>query len=334
MIKIFFKPLFENKNLVFYWMCLCSFMILCMVSIGGVTRLTNSGLSIVEWKPVTGIIPPLSKKDWNVEFGKYKQSPEFKLINNKIKIEEFKNIFWLEFIHRLAGRIVGIVFFIPAIIFWNLELLENRTKKSIISISIFGLLQGFMGWYMVKSGLSFSPYVSHFRLTLHLLLALVIFGIAIDESIKLYYKKNYNYSINKFNILCIGLTALQIAFGGLVAGLDAGLIYSTFPLMNGKILPEELYFEDFNQFLYNPGIVQFFHRIIAYALSSAIIYLCVQKLRAKKCYMPIFLIFLLCMQFTFGVLTLIFQVPILLASLHQLFAFLLFATLIFFARKA
>ncbi len=332
-MNIIYSFLYKPRNYVSYWLLCCSLMILCMVIIGGITRLTNSGLSIVEWKPVTGIIPPLSENDWDIEFSKYQTSPEFKLINNKMDLEAFKKIFWLEFFHRLAGRIIGLCFFIPAIFFWYYNKLTQKTKKSLLLITFIGLAQGFMGWYMVKSGLASTPYVSHFRLTFHLLLALAIFGLSLNEALRLYYNSKYKENLASINLVCIILTTIQIALGGLVAGLDAGLIYNTFPLMGEHIYPSEIFSENIGSYLSSPALVQFFHRVNACILSLVIFYLAIKELNHKNYYSALTLTLLIIFQFMLGVLTLIFQVPVFLGSLHQLFAFFLFGFLVIISRK-
>ncbi len=308
-------------------------MALCMVIIGGITRLTNSGLSIVEWKPITGIIPPLSESDWNIEFSKYQTSPEYKLINNKMDLLSFKAIFWLEFIHRFAGRLMGLAFFIPAAFFWRYKKLFPHTKKTVILMSALYFAQGFMGWYMVKSGLAKDPYVSHFRLTLHLLLALAIFAISLNEGLRLYYSSHYKEKLAPLNYACLTLTVIQIALGGLVAGLDAGLVYPTFPLMGENIYPEEIFTENLFNSLSNAALVQFFHRINACILSLLVFYLGIKELNNKNYNSALILTLLIIFQFALGIFTLVFQVPVFLASMHQLFAFILFGFLIIISRK-
>jgi len=319
------------QKLVFYWLCIVAAMILCMVSIGGVTRLTNSGLSIVEWKPITGVIPPLSEQDWQLEFSKYQQSPEFVIKNNSMELEAFKQIFWLEYIHRLAGRIVGLVFFIPLLIFWAKGWFDKTTKKTIGQVAILGICQGFMGWHMVKSGLSGAPYVSHFRLTAHLLFALSMFGLIINDATRLY-NEGITAKIDKIWIACISLAVIQIALGGLVAGLDAGLIYPTFPLMGDSFFPQELFEKALNEFLSNPGVVQFLHRICAYILAGLVFYLSMKLLDKGHHNISKALALVIFIQFLLGIGTLLMHVPVSLAALHQLFGFVLFGIIIVASR--
>ena len=332
-MNIFFNFLYKQRNYVFYWLFCCALMVLSMVVIGGITRLTNSGLSTVEWKPITGIIPPLSESDWNIEFSKYQASPEFNLINNTMDLQAFKAIFWLEFLHRFAGRLMGLAFFIPAAFFWYYKKLMSSTKKAVILMSLLYFSQGFMGWYMVKSGLAGDPYVSHFRLTLHLLLALAIFAVSLNEGLRLYYSSHYKEKLDPLNHVCLALTIIQIALGGLVAGLDAGLVYPTFPLMGEHIYPEEIFTENLFNSLSNPVLAQFFHRINACILSLLVFYIGIKELNNKNYNSALILTLLIIFQFALGIFTLIFQVPVFLASMHQLFAFILFGFLIIISRK-
>jgi len=319
---------FHTQKIIFYWMIILILLILVMVSIGGATRLTNSGLSIVEWKPITGIIPPFSEEDWDNEFGKYKQFQEFKTINYAMNIEGFKKIFWLEFIHRLAGRFVGLVFFIPAIFFWCLCKFDSGTKKTVSILLILGLCQGIMGWYMVQSGLSNSPYVSHFRLAAHLFFALIMYLVLLFRSVQIFYKKNLVIKLKSIELITMCFAILQIVLGALVAGLDGGLIYNEFPLMGNSFIPDELFKVRVLDYLYSPAIVQFFHRLCGYILSIFIIITVFKLIEKRNYYLAIIVFILLFIQIYLGIFTLVNHVPFIAAILHQLFAFILVGVLL------
>lgn len=313
------ESLSENKK-IFYWLCLVTFLVMLMVAIGGLTRLTNSGLSIVEWKPITGIFPPIGQLEWAEEFEKYKTSPEFKLLNSHLDVKGFKQIFWLEYIHRLVARFLGLVFFIPAIYFLKNNMFSKETKKSLMVISIIGICQGFMGWYMVKSGLVNAPYVSHFRLTLHLLFALAIFLILLDSILFLMPHKKLKLPL--LAKICLGFTIIQISLGGLVAGMDAGLVYNSFPKMGEHYIPSEFLEADISEYLLNGAIVQFFHRIGAYILTITTLYWSLVLLNEKQYVKASALLLVIILQFSLGVVTLLEFVPIILASTHQVVAFI------------
>jgi len=294
-----------------------------MVAVGGLTRLTDSGLSITEWKPVTGTIPPLNESDWNTEFEKYKLSPEYKHIHTNIDMRIFKKIYFLEYFHRLLGRIVGIIFFLPAIYFFAKGHLTTRNKKVILLASILGICQGFMGWYMVKSGLIDVPYVSHFRLTMHLLFALSIFLILLNEAMHIYFKAENKIDFESRIYILMALIILQIALGGLVAGLDAGLIYNEFPYMGENIWPSELIATKPLEYLSSNAVVQFFHRVMAVIVVFYSYYIAVNLLNKKYYKSSILLTSSVTIQFLLGLYTLLYSVPINLALIHQIFAFAL-----------
>jgi heme a synthase len=312
-----------NKKYIFYWLIISCISVLVMVAVGGLTRLTDSGLSITEWKPITGTIPPLSESDWNIEFNKYKISPEYIHIHTNIDMNHFKKIYFLEYFHRLLGRIVGIIFFFPAIYFLAKGYFSSRNKKVILLASILGICQGFMGWYMVKSGLKDIPYVSHFRLTMHLLFALSIFLILLNEALHIYFlRKNKTKFENKISFL-LGLIIFQIALGGLVAGLDAGLIYNEFPLMGENIWPSELITTEPLEYLSSNAIVQFLHRIMAVIVVFYSYYIAFILLNKKYYKSSILLTSSVTIQFLLGLYTLLYSVPIHLGLIHQIFAFVL-----------
>jgi cytochrome c oxidase assembly protein subunit 15 len=327
----------QNYYLTLWLRVMCA-AIICMIFIGGLTRLTDSGLSITEWKPVTGILPPLNEAAWISEFDKYKQTPEYIQINNNMNLAEFKSIFWLEFIHRIAGRITGILYIFPLIYF-----LFNKTINSKkIYIYLIGLIllisQGIAGWYMVKSGLISAPCVSHFRLAIHLLLAIALYGLLFWQLMRAsFYKIPIDIKTNlvPLNIglnICLILLFIQITFVAFVAGLDAGLVYNQFPLMGDSIIPNEITSGKFglNSF-YDPVFVQFIHRMLAYIVTIAILVTCLIGLKIQNLLLSkslVYLIITLILQIMVGILTLIYLVPIILALLHQIGAVILLSTLL------
>ncbi len=325
----------KEAKVLMFWLFLSAGMILTMILLGGWTRLTGSGLSMVDWKPLTGILPPLSQSDWQAVFNLYQTSPEYQKINFGMSLEEFKSIFWLEFIHRLWGRLIGLVFLIPIFYAWRKPSLRPDFLKPLIWLWCLGALQGVVGWYMVKSGLSQDPHVSPYRLSLHLLMGCATYGGTLWLAFKaIALMRGENPSSQKLSAVFGGLVilvSLTILYGGLVAGHKAGLIYNTFPLMGGTLLPSDAWFEQprFINFWANPVMVQFVHRVLALLTLVYVSYLWVS--RREITHTPKLLRCLHVLmglaggQLILGILTLLYQVPLLLASLHQLGALLLFS---------
>lgn len=311
------------------WLFITSFFVFLMIVVGGYTRLTHSGLSITEWKPISGIVPPLNENSWNEEFSNYQNSPEFKQVNSKMNLLEFKQIFWVEYIHRLLGRLTGLIFLVPLLFFWR----NFKFKEKIYFATVLTLiaLQGLMGWLMVKSGLVNMPSVSQYRLALHLSLACIILVLLVWKTIPgTIVKYKYGY----FSIFIL---SLQIFSGAIVAGLRAGLVYNSFPLMNGEFIPEGLFILQpfYLNFFENVTCVQFFHRILGLinvinllAYSWKIFTLYVMKKNA------ILLAAITFLQLTLGIITIIFQVPILPALFHQAMAVVLLVVLVASLKKA
>lgn len=301
------------KNSIFWWYFITFILIWFMVMLGGATRLTHSGLSIVEWKPITGIIPPLTHGDWLNEFSKYQKTPEFIKINHDITLETFKFIYGMEYAHRLLGRLIGLFFFIPLIFLWK-NLSISFRKKSLILL-LLGAFQGFLGWYMVKSGLSHEPTVSHYRLTIHLSMAFLLMGLIAKWITSLKVEKIVH--TQKINLLYLSLIfiTLTIIYGGLVAGLKAGLIYNSFPLMDGHIIPTEFlhYTPIWKNFLDNHATVQWVHRLLGIL---SLIHVFLFFLKQKNFYTKIWLCFVI-FQVIIGIITLLHHVPIILGTLHQ-----------------
>ncbi len=329
-----------NKNTgISRWLTLLCFGVIAMVFIGGITRLSGSGLSITKWKLVSGILPPLSHEAWIQEFDDYKVSPEFQKVNQDFDLREFKSIFWLEYIHRLIGRLVGLLFILPYIYFiWC----GSFSKKKFLAFTFIGALfaaQGYMGWYMVKSGLVDDPHVSHFRLAAHLMIATLIFILIFWQ--KMCYSFDIMLVASEVNICrlkrmfmgAIVLCMLQMFFGVLVAGTQAGLIYNTYPLMNGELIASEITLDRLFTFnaLSDPVTLQFIHRLLAIILLIYIITLsvaCRNTQISKLKSLSTLLIFSILVQLTLGILTLIYMVPISYAVSHQLGAFLVLSSLL------
>ncbi|WP_265030921.1 COX15/CtaA family protein [Wolbachia endosymbiont (group B) of Athalia cordata] len=309
------------------WLFLCSLMVICMVGIGGFTRLSKAGLSITEWKPITGTLPPLSEQDWLKEKSKYEATPEYKAFNYGMSMEEFRTIYLIEYVHRLIARLTGLVFILPFIYF---TLKKRIPKNAVIRLStalLFGILQAFAGWYMVKSGLVVNPHVSHYKLALHLLLALVIFALLsyqfFDYQIK---PRQTKLKVSTCYIwIILILVTVQIIFGAFVAGLNAGLIYNTFPLMDGQIVPEDLFYlqPTWLNIFENRVTVQFIHRALALLILVLTAILTIKNASVKPAYIMLLSVII---QVILGVVTLLLHIPMAIAIAHQMFSFILFGS--------
>ncbi|KAJ6645058.1 Heme A synthase, partial [Pseudolycoriella hygida] len=315
------------------WLIVCCCMVVVMIFLGGVTRLTDSGLSIVEWKPVTGIIPPFNNSSWQSEFVKYQNFPEYQQRNIDMSLSEFKFIFWLEFIHRLAGRITGLLYLIPLLYFFIKGKINRSSVFVYLTILILFFVQGFIGWYMVKSGLILHPYVSHFRLGCHLIIAVIIYNLLFCQLMLgsfdiLLISHGLKLSSQKFFcLLSLILIYMQILLGALVAGLDGGLVYNSFPLMGNNFIPKEVTFDSLNiQSFNDPVFVQFIHRIGAYMVSISIILLgnsLVKLAHPKLKRVACAILLVLGLQILSGIIVVLYSVPISIALLHQIFAIIL-----------
>jgi len=309
-----------------------------MVVIGGITRLTGSGMSITQWKVVTGTLPPLSEQAWEKEFEGYKQTPQYKLINSDFTLSDFKGIYWWEYIHRLLGRIIGMVFIIPFIWFWAKKMLPPGFMKKAIVLFVLGGFQGFLGWFMVSSGLSENIYVSHYRLAIHLISAFAVFGFTFWYALDLFTPATPHPSGEvgrgpiRLSILLFSVVILQIIYGAFVAGLKAGYGYPTWPKMGNEWIPEEVVALEpvWRNFMEGHAGVQFIHRYLAYVvvIIVGVLFYRASKIQITSAQRKItnVLGIIVLVQFTLGVLTLIYGMPILIAILHQTGAFFLFAT--------
>ena len=308
-----------------------------MVFIGGLTRLSNAGLSIVEWNIFSGIFPPLTNNDWIELFEKYKQFPEYKLVNKNINLYDFKFIFWMEYIHRMWGRLIFLIFLIPLIIFVKKKYISGKFKKHLIIILSLILFQGLFGWYMVKSGLINKPDVSHYRLSIHLLLAFIIYGYLLSLTFSTYIQKNKkkiitnkNKSFYILNLILIFLILITVFSGGMVAGLDAGLVYNTFPLMGDTFVPLDILElrPKFINFFENPVTVQFDHRILGITTFALILliwfYARLMNFNSNIKKKTNILLVVVLIQICLGITTLLSYVAILPAIVHQLGSLVLF----------
>ena len=323
-----------------YWITLTAICVLLMVLIGGYTRLTNSGLSITEWKPVTGTFPPFSEENWETELEKYKASPEYNKINYGISMPEFKRIYLIEYFHRLFGRITGFVLLVPALFFMYKKQFNSNETKFLITTLALGMLQALVGWIMVASGLIDNPHVSHYKLALHLSMATILFSYIIWSGMQFYYKKvqiNFTNLNHLIVVSAILLLFTQIIWGAFVAGLDAGMIYNTFPLMNESFFPSETlsYTPKLINFTENHGWVQFTHRILGYVVYMYLFSLYFKILKNNKNFRTNgkIIMILLNLQLILGILTVVYQVPLVMALLHQLNALILLGSVIVLLHK-
>ncbi len=324
----------QLKNKLSNWLFLMFWLITFMIIIGGLTRLTDSGLSITKWQLFSGVLPPFTETEWQNYFNLYKQIPEFMLQNNSMNLNEFKVIFWWEWFHRFFGRLIGILYLVPLLYFS----FKVQLSKIINLYIIFFLIcfQGFIGWYMVSSGLVDRVDVSHYRLSVHLLLAFVILSLIFWNYLNLKYLKSINQKINSIlPSIFLFLIFLQISVGAFVSGMDAGKIYNSWPLMGSTYFPDDNLIENlFKISVFNdPSLVQFIHRNLAYLILFFYIYiLCIIYFRKlNKFYLSINLIgFLLILQIVLGVLTLLNGAQIVLASMHQITSIFLVSSCIYF----
>ena len=328
--------MFSNEKRInkffLYWLFVSLLLVFLIIIIGGLTRLTNSGLSITEWELFVGVLPPLSENSWNFYFEQYKKIPQFNLINFNMSLDEFKVIFYWEYIHRILARLIGLFFLVPLIYFYFTK--SIRKEYMFICFLIFSLIvfQGIVSWYMVKSGLINDVTVSHYRLSIHLITAVTIISMIfwlLKNIISNSKKKFFRISINNLPFqIFIFMIFIQIMMGAFVSGLDAGQIYQTWPLMGNNFYPNDLIFKNFGDFLEldNHSLVQFYHRMFAYVLILysffLVIFIYINKLNELYKSLKIVLLFLF-LQAILGVLTLVSELNIYLASFHQITSVLL-----------
>ncbi len=323
------------NSIVRIWLLLMIILVFLMIMVGGLTRLTDSGLSITEWELFKGILPPLTNETWIVYFNLYKEIPQFKLVNPLMTLDEFKIIFYWEYFHRLFGRIIGLAYIIPLIIFTFAKVFNKKLLLIFYFIFFLILLQGIIGWYMVESGLTTNTSVSHYRLSLHLFLAFVIISFLIwnylnykNEEKKIFF--NFKSILPKIFFLFI---LFQIIIGAFVSGLDAGLIYQTWPKMNLSYFPDDVVLLDTNliNLLNNQSFVQFLHRTTAYLIVFFALFIGLKMYfkKEKRFLINYFAVFLfLTIQVILGIFTLITGLNLYLASLHQITSVILVYTVL------
>ena len=325
------------NNLFLYWLITCLLLVFLIIIVGGLTRLTNSGLSITEWEILKGILPPLNELSWNFYFDQYKKIPQYEILNQNMDINDFKVIFYWEYFHRLLARIIGLFFLIPLFFFHFSKKISTKYLNISYFIFILIVFQGIVGWYMVKSGLINDITVSHYRLSVHLSIAFLIitsiFWLMLNFSKQ---KNKIFFSFSKTNLpflILIFLIFLQIILGAFVSGLDAGQIYQTWPLMNYTYFPDDVSINNIKDIINfnNHALVQFYHRNLAYLISFYILALgfFIYSKKLKRLYNPLkSVIFILSLQVFLGIYTLISQLNIYLASAHQITSVLLVLTAI------
>ena len=329
------KPITSNRPVII-WLVAVAFLIMLMVGVGGVTRLTGSGLSMVHWRPIMGAVPPLSDEAWENTFAAYQAFPEYQLRNEGMTLPEFRRIFTMEYIHRLLGRLIGIVFLIPFAAFLAMRKIRGTLAWKLAGVFVLGGLQGLLGWYMVKSGLVDKPYVSHYRLAAHLGLAFALFGYIVwlvmdlvpraPEPVPHPPRRGWCTASILFGLLLV----FQVFYGALVAGLKAGLAFNTFPTMMGYWVPPGMLSLQpvLLNFVENPITLQFIHRALAWLLAAAAVAMWIAAARSGVSLRQRASVNLVCafvaVQFFLGVVTLLLKVPVGFAAAHQVVACLLF----------
>jgi heme a synthase len=326
-----------NNRKVALWLLILCGLVFAMIVLGGVTRLSGSGLSIVDWRPIMGALPPLSDTEWQQTFEMYRQSPEFQKVNSHMTVDDFKGIFWLEYLHRLLGRLIGLTFLLPFVYFLWRGYIRRQEWPKYALMFVLGGLQGVLGWYMVKSGLVDNPRVSQYRLTAHLVAAIAIYTYMFWVALSLLFRGDGTATHPWFarTLLLAALVLTTVISGGFVAGLDAGLVYNTFPRMGNYWVPPDVAALSpwWKNFFENMATVQFNHRILALTTFSVIV---VYWWFARKADMPAkvrpgvnALLHTALLQVALGISTLVLMVPLVLAAAHQAVAVLLFTVTLY-----
>ena len=326
------NPVRSQDRTVAIWLLVCCGLVFAMVVLGGVTRLTGSGLSMVDWRPLMGWLPPMTDAEWQRVFELYQQSPEFQKVNSHMDVHAFKGIFWLEFLHRLLGRTIGIVFMVPFVFFMVRGYIKAAEWPKYLLMFILGGMQGVLGWYMVKSGLVDVPHVSQYRLTAHLVAAFLIYAYMLWVALSLLYPstgKSHHRWYRKALALTV-LTATTIVSGGFVAGLKAGKIYNTFPMMGDQWIPPGVFALDpwWRNLFDNMTTVQLDHRVLAITtlIMTVTFWFFARRgnLPARTKPAVTALLHTVLVQVILGITTLLLAVPVLLGAAHQAVAMLLF----------
>lgn len=318
----------QSRAYIRRWFWSGAVLVTIMVIVGGITRLTGSGLSITDWNLIMGAIPPLSESAWEQAFNQYKQFPEYQQLNTGMTLGEFKSIFFWEYLHRLLGRLTGIVFIVPFLGFWIRDHFTPKLLRRALLLFGLGAVQGAMGWIMVKSGLVDVPYVSHYRLAIHLLLAFILISFCAWYALDLYeYKTKIlpanGTALKSWSLAVAAVFFVQLIWGAFTAGLNAGFIYNSFPLMNGSWLPQNAWTIQpvLLNLVENPGTVQWIHRIIGTLLALLVVFLWMKTRRSaggtSLSSKASLLLALIILQYVLGILTLLFHVPVTLGVAHQ-----------------
>ena len=325
------------NNQISFWLLSMFWMISFMIIVGGLTRLTDSGLSITQWQLFSGLLPPLDHNDWTLYFNLYKEIPEFKLQNFDMTLSEFKVIFWWEWAHRILGRLIGIAFLLP-LIYFTIKL-GFKKISNLYFIFLLICFQGFLGWYMVQSGLINDVDVSHFRLSIHLLFAFIILSLILWNYLLLNRNKKYQIILIKFlPEFFLFLIFIQIIIGAFVSGMDAGKIYNSWPLMGNSYFPDDSNLLDLFEItaFSDPSLVQFLHRNLAYLISLFyfILIFIVFKKKLKQLIKPVTILgLIILLQIILGILTILNGANIIVASLHQFSSILLISSSLYFVFK-
>lgn len=334
-------PKVTTNRPVALWLFACCALVLAMVILGGVTRLTGSGLSMVEWEPLMGVVPPLTEQEWSTTFEQYKEFPEYQKKYLGMSLEGFKTIFWFEYSHRLLGRLIGVAFLVPFLVFLFLKRIERPLIPRLVTMFVLGGLQGLLGWYMVQSGLIHDPHVSQYRLTAHLAAAVIIYAYMFWTAMDLWFLKTDKGEIGiphprrLFTLLVTLLIFLTLLSGGFVAGLKAGFSYNTFPKMGDTwIAPGILVLEPvWRNFFENAAMVQFNHRVLAITTLVLVIALWISAIPSRlapRARLGMHLLMLAAVtQVTLGISTLLLRVPTALAATHQAGAVILLTAALF-----
>ncbi|EHQ57951.1 uncharacterized protein required for cytochrome oxidase assembly [gamma proteobacterium HIMB55] len=319
------------------WLAICAATIFGMILLGGVTRLTESGLSMVDWRPIMGVVPPLSTADWVYLFDQYKLFPEYRLVNQGMSLEEFKQIFWFEYLHRMLGRLIGILFFVPLMVFLWLGKVKSSLKPHLLFLLFLGGCQGFMGWYMVKSGLVDRPDVSQYRLTAHLGLAVAIYAYIVWLTIGLFSPSRHRTNepaVMTFAV--IALVYVMILSGGFVAGTNAGLSFPTWPLMGDSFIPAAIYSQGLISAFEQVTTIHFNHRMLAYVTGAILIALATRGLLTSSDprvrLASVLMLVAVSLQIILGISTVLSHVHIPIAAGHQSGAVVLLTTVLFWAQ--
>ena len=311
------------------WLWLSAALVFLMIVVGGATRLTDSGLSITEWKPILGAIPPLNDADWQAVFGKYKQIPEYHLVNKGMALADFKFIFWWEWSHRLLGRLIGLVFAVPLFVFWWMGRIREGLAPTLLGLLLLGGLQGAIGWYMVSSGLSDRVDVSQYRLALHLSVAFAILSLlvwlALDERAHRlgFSREDVASRVRRLAVILVALVFAQVALGAFVAGLKAGLVYNTWPSMNRQFVPSDYWTggRGLLSMFESHAATQFNHRLTAYVLLIAAVaqawFAYSSPTGSRACFSALVLAGAVVVQASLGIWTLLAHVPLSLGLMHQ-----------------